>query len=688
MKFLLISAVLFLLLIIPWPWTGLQLLVTVLYLAGLSYLLGCKYSPTNELIFRLALGLLLVLSLIMVGSTIFFYLASLNYWTLLLTAALPPLALLWPYQAKIKKIIEPSNLKTLLLPLVQLFLGLGLLWVLQQHATTEPIQSPWQILPASIWPIYTATCLLSLIIATSRKTSAWIKILSASWQLFMSISLVLWVYSLGFGFDPFIHQATEKIIVATGTISPRPLYYIGYYGLVVWLHYWSQISLSLIDSWLLPCLTALLLPATIYFSFRCNFRSEPRALAVLPLFFLLLPYPFFIQSTPQGLSLLWSLLIILLSFFYIQRQQLPAVIILLLAIGALTLHPLSGIPMIFYTAMLIVYHRSWEASKLLRWLRLTVYGLLAALAALALPLVFTLQSQLTPLNTNSLSSDGTGGVSLWQLPAYYRFIRWDDLLYLFSANSKLLFILLALLGFWYVIKRHRAHYFINYLITYLVVIVNYLLLSWFIPFDWLLPYERQSYPERILTLSYFFLWPLAFITFYWLTKKILRSPRLMQMIIGFFLALTMTISWYLSYPRWDYYAQNKGFNTSRHDLAAVTWIQARAGQESYVVLANQAVSAAAIQTLGFQPYYRGHYLYPIPTGDPLYQSYLDAVYNRQPLTSVCQDVQALTGVSQVYLVVNDYWSDFPATIERLKKTATLAAVIDGGRSYIFILPAG
>ena len=147
------------------------------------------------------------------------------------------------------------------------------------------------------------------------------------------------------------------------------------------------------------------------------------------------------------------------------------------------------------------------------------------------------------------------------------------------------------------------------------------------------------------------------------------------------------MSWYLSYPRFDYYSQNKGFNTSTYDLAAVDWIRHAAGTKPYIVLANQSVSAAAIQTLGFEPSYQGHYLYPIPTGDPLYQSYLDAVYNHKATASILQDVKALTGVSTVYLVVNDYWSGFEDTIQRLKKSATTSTAISGGRIYIFTFSA-
>ena len=50
------------------------------------------------------------------------------------------------------------------------------------------------------------------------------------------------------------------------------------------------------------------------------------------------------------------------------------------------------------------------------------------------------------------------------------------------------------------------------------------------------------------------------------------------------------------------------------------------GVSPYIVLANQSVSAAALLRFGFHTYYGAQFYYAIPTGAPLYQSYLDMVY--------------------------------------------------------------
>ncbi len=682
MKLLIAAVVSFFLLIIPWPIAPLHWIALALYLGCHSYSLGQKYSPTGEKFFRFLFGLLLTLSVLMIGGTLSFYAWSITKLALILIAFIPTALVALPYQNKATATHDNWSWSSLVLPLLHLVSGGLLLWFVGRHATVEPIQSPWLIIPLSAYVLMAVTSFCALVIVTHQTIPAWLKMISLSWHTFICTCLALLIYPLGFGFDPFIHQATEKILLLTGTIHPKPYYYLGHYTLVVWIQTWSQLPLALIDRWLLPLLTALLLPTIIYYSFRCNFRSEPRALALLPLSLFLLPYPFFIQTTPQGLSLLWSLLLIMLSLFYIHRQQLSAVWLLVLAAAALTLHPLSGIPMVLYTILLVIYHRSWEAKKLVRVIRFSLYGILTIIAALAMPLVFALQARLSPTTASSVSLEDPQS-PLWQLPHYYRFIRWDDLLYLFDGSAKLLLFLLAAIGCWYVIRHRRAHYFAHYLVTYLVLISNYILLTLYVHFDFLLPYERQSYPERILTLSYFFLWPFAFIALYWLAKKILQSGQAIRTIVLLLLTGILTCSWYLSYPRFDYYSQNKGFNTSTYDLAAVDWIRNVAGNKPYIVLANQSVSAAAVQTLGFEPSYRGHYLYPIPTGDPLYQSYLDAVYNRKATASILQDVKALTGVSDVYLVVNDYWSGYEDIIQRLKKSATTSTAISGGRIYIF-----
>ena len=174
----------------------------------------------------------------------------------------------------------------------------------------------------------------------------------------------------------------------------------------------------------------------------------------------------------------------------------------------------------------------------------------------------------------------------------------------------------------------------------------------------------------------------------------------------------------MAYPRNDPYIIGHGYSVSAADLKTVNYIDQEAADKSYVVLANQAVAAAAIQELGFKKYFpqmpintngyeftNNHlsesapttdkesnlnsstvsnniFFYPIPTGGPLYQIYLQMVY-QLPLRETAQKASQLTGAKIVYLVVNRYWERAAEIIEIAQETADKYAIINGGQVYVF-----
>ena len=110
----------------------------------------------------------------------------------------------------------------------------------------------------------------------------------------------------------------------------------------------------------------------------------------------------------------------------------------------------------------------------------------------------------------------------------------------------------------------------------------------------------------------------------------------------------------------------------------------------YIVLADQAVSAAALRELGFKQYFRSNdksiaeqiFFYPIPTGGALYQYYLKMVYE-SPSRQIAEEAAKLAGVDKVYLVINDYWFDSASLIAKAKQTADSWRSINNGKNYVF-----
>ena len=139
---------------------------------------------------------------------------------------------------------------------------------------------------------------------------------------------------------------------------------------------------------------------------------------------------------------------------------------------------------------------------------------------------------------------------------------------------------------------------------------------------------------------------------------------------------------FISFPRFDAYERVRSFTTSLHDINAVRRVHELAEGKDYIVLANQSVSAAAILELGFYKYYNGNFFYAIPTGGPLYQEYLSMVYN-EPLRMYAKNAAKLTGVSNVYFILNDYWFEAELIKKAAKPLADGFEDIDNGKISIF-----
>jgi hypothetical protein len=685
-----LSLLSFVFVLIPWPVSVWQIIFGLVFITTQSQLIGLKYFRYKSAWFRWLLGFLLYISLIIIVGTVFFYSWNLSSSSLLLLSLLPSVSLLIPNKQTALSAKEEGldaikldrRIFATVLSVLYILLAIYTVSFLLAHQVTDAIQSPWLALPSGIFVLY---FLLTIIVIILNIVTSQYRVIINSLHFLLSFCLTLLLYPLGFGFDPFIHQATEKIIASTGTLSPKPFYYIGHYSLVVWLSHWLHLSLKSVDSWLVPVLAALSLPTIIFQAFKENFHNQSKVIQLLPLIFLTIPFGFLIQSTPQSLSVLLSLLIIFLALFYINRQGVSLWYIVILSLATLAIHPLSGIPVVFFSVLLGLYHRFWHRKGLTKYVRVIGYSSLTAIAAVILPLTFFLNSYLSRTTGSGQPITTTEATTAPEVfnTSYHNFVRIEDLIYFLGDNSRWLLLALSLVSLAFMIRKKRAHYFLHYLVTFLVLGINFILLKNYVSFDFLIPYERFIFPERILQLSFYFLLPFVFVTGYLLLRRIMQLPSLLQTICWIFFAGTITIAWYLSYPRFDFQEQNKGFSTSQYDIETVRWIHEHAKVDDYVVLANQSVSAAAIDQYGFYHYYGRNFYYPIPTGDPLYQSYLDLINNRKELSLVLTDVKNLTGAKTIYLVVNNYWSGFEDIVARNKKTANQTQVIGDEKNYIF-----
>jgi hypothetical protein len=413
----------------------------------------------------------------------------------------------------------------------------------------------------------------------------------------------------------------------------------------------------LVDVYIVPLLAAVLIPTAIFSRGGSTGASTPTVAMLL-----FLPIAAFVQTTPQALAFVFTTLTILLT----DRPRYAAIF----AIAALCAHPIAGLLAVFFVAL------TWLADK-----KRSAFIGTAIVAAVALPLSFIAQSLKAhmPLGLHLLTLHD---ISTLPLSTFFgtHFNAWGDTAYLVIGNMFLVTVALGILGAW---RMHREGRSMDQPIQRFVPLIcagiafsNFLILGLFFEFPFLISYERTDFAARMLTLTVLFLLPYIphALTFDNGIRGGVKTPPL-RMTQGAFavgvIGIIFVSTVYGAFPRYDAYASSAGFNVTQADFDAVKAINKYAAGRDYVVLANQATSSAAISELGFKKYYHGDiYFYPIPTGGPLYQLYLDMA--DKPSLSTIEQARQLTGAQLVFFVMDSYWWDSKRVIEQSKTTTDIS----------------
>ncbi len=535
--------------------------------------------------------------------------------------------------------------------------------ILLRHETVRAIVSPWQVVPAYFFFVYGSATLFLFVFLTKVKNGL-SAILLLSVHYFLSFSVALIVYKIGYGFDPFVHEATLKLIDKIGSVNPKQFYYLGFYGPITIIHKFLRLPISFLNKFSVPLLSALFLPFFSWRAFRGRYK-EKNLIFIVSLLLLIIPYSFLILSTPQNLAFLILLLIILISLDKLDSFNL--LLINFLALAALITQPIAGIPAFLYGISLAVFHGRIKRKKLF-------YSIIFIISVFALPLAFLF------VENDSFNLNFSFHFPRIVIPGSENFIY--NFIYLLGFNFGIIFFVSALAGIFIALKNREKFkiLFLNLGIA-VALFVSYIL-STFLNFNYLISYERDNYSDRILKSAALFLLPFVAIVFYELTKRILNSEKKIQIPFAIFLILLVTASLYLSYPRYDNYFNSKGLSTGADDINAVRLIEYKGGK-NYIALADQQVSAAALNEFGFSKYYKNNiFYYPVPTSGPLYQYYLDMVY-KNPSRATMLQAMNLAGVNEGFFVLNKYWTDFVKIRDEAKLSSDKWWSIGNGDVYVF-----
>jgi hypothetical protein len=643
------------------------------------------HEKINKIVPNIIEYLLLVISLTAIYGAGIYYIYALNWLGVIITLVLVIASLYFlhgrlPYDQIYKENIsqpesEHNFLKKSWLKILYFFLYLTSFILLILSRSDQALISPWQVVNSGFFVNYFLCSLILVVILSQKKLSATGKLLILSAHYLLSFIIAATVYKIGYGFDPFIHQATMELIDKKGIVTPKPFYYLGEYGLIVIFHKLTGISIYLLNKFIVPVLAAIFLPLAVYRFTDQNIHNRSSWLTVL--FILSLTFSPFILSTPQNLSYLFLILAIT---FGLTKDGLPWSFIL--ALATLAIHPLTGIPAIIWWLVLAL---NKHASKIKVKTYKILKRLLFAAGALVLPLALFISggSDFKKLNWNLFSiidpikSLFTGlssaGQEDWLL----------NLVYFFSYNYNLWLILIIGISLFFFYRQKNKPDFRSLIFINLALVIAYLISSQIV-FNDLINYEQTNFASRLLILVTIFFLPFIISELQSLIDLILRQTKATKIIYIFFGLTLLTTSLYISYPRIDKYFNSRGYSTSQNDLAAVNLID-KNSTDSYVVLANQQVSVAALKELGFDHYFQTSagelYFYPIPTGGQLYQYYLDMVY-KSPSQETMARAKYLTGAKESYFIINKYWDQSSQIIAEAKLTANSWKTINN-EVYIF-----
>lgn len=633
------------------------------------------------------IGFIVILTYVSVVYTIAYHFYKINPWIFIFVlVSVPILVELFSWRLRCTHyffanlnfdIFKIQNIKRSWLPLSVFFLDLLLFIVLFKKASLGIVRSPWELVGYKFWLIFILSN-LALVISIIHKKS-YKNIMLLSWHFLLLVSLGVILYPLGYGYDSFIHNAALKNIALTGTIEPRLFFYIGQYGLTLFYQQLFQIDLAVANKTLLPICFALLWPTALFYGLRYGLTWSFQNSYLATLWSLFIGFGFAIMTTPQSFTYLLAAIYIFL-LPEINHRKISLLFSLLISLMTLSIHPLTGVLLLFFTILLFI----WRQPKTFFWTKI-IKPLAYLSSALILPVLFAFYQRI-----NGIAWINIFNFKLWpliKLPTLNWFNTYDfplDLLYNINANKIWLYVILIIIGIYFIIREHKLLFFKRLFIFIVIIIINYLLTKIFLSFNLQIDYQKNDYINRIAYLLNLFLLPIFLTAFYFIFGQNSKNNLPQKIFIVIITMVCIISGTYFSYPVYDKHGNSKSFNVTASDIKTVKAIADDAGQNPYIVLANQMVGVAAIDIYGFANYYNNNFYYSMPLGNNnIYQDFLSMIEknaNREQAL-VAMDK---AGIDKLYFVVNNYWHSAKQAIRQAEDSANYKILIDDGVNTIFV----
>ena len=355
---------------------------------------------------------------------------------------------------------------------------------------------------------------------------------------------------------------------------------------------------------------------------------------------------------------------------------------LFLCFLAITIHPLFGVPITLF--VLFLYANELKNIAYKRATQIIV----ALLGLIVFPVLFILNSWLNGFKTTlRFPNWDILATDLFITKNYFDFV--PDLFHSIGFNLKFIYLIIALGGLILIFKQKLIKQYLAYLLAGLILFINFFLTKSTLDFTFSTNQNQFQFISRIFELSLYFLLPIfLFFIYHFIKYHFDQSNNFLGKTFSVATLVSMLmISLYFSFPVKDNYKDSQEYNVTSADISAVHFIENNA-TGTYVVLGNQLLAAAAIKESGFKKYYNENFYYSIPDAkkDNLYQFYEKMVFEA-PNRDFALEAMKLAGVSQVFFVVSDYWSNSKNIVTLAKPTADSWQNIKNGENTIFLYNA-
>ncbi|MBT4209571.1 MAG: hypothetical protein HOE19_01505 [Candidatus Komeilibacteria bacterium] len=672
-----------------WQSSIIGIIFGVFYLWLNSKKISDIYAENIHKGLRNIIGLISIFAYTSIVYTLFYHIYEINTWTFLFVfISISLIVEISSYHFRTKhyffndanlNYIKPSKIRKSFLPMANIILNILLFIVLFKKSSLGIIRSPWELVGYKFWLVFLLSNIFLVASLVDKKSYKNILLVSLHFLLLTSIAII--VYPLGYGYDSFIHSAALKTIAETGTIQPRLFLYIGQYGLTFFTQNLLQISLVNANKILLPFLFALLWPSTLFYGLRYGFAWTFQNSYLATIWSTFIGFSFAIMTTPQSFSYLLAAIFIFL-LPEMNRRRISLYFGLIISLMTITVHPLVGISLLSFTALLVVWRNQ---NRHILWTKV-IKPLTYFFNIIMLPSLFAIYQRLSGVAWADIFH-----FKLWPLFELHP-ITWLatysfplDMLHNLEQNKLWVYALVILLGIYFIFKENKLLFFKRLMIFSAILIANYLLTTILLSFNLQIDYQKNDYINRISYLIILFLLPIFLTALYFLFNATLKNNnkfgKIFILVISVFF---ISFGTYFSYPIYDKHANSKSFNVTAADLKTVEIIEQDANNQDYIVLANQMVGVAAIDTYGFAHYYNDNFYYSMPLGtNNIYQNYLSMIENdaNRDEALIAMDK---ANVDKLYFVVNNYWHSAKQAIFQATNSADSKILVDDGINTIFV----